>query len=93
MSHCPTINLAHLAPWCIGNNHELYDEMPTHVLADLKVMGDSLVLSGMLTLRRKPLASFDRITALVEFFFFFFFFFFFCLFCLQNNTDMLSFIL
>ena len=44
MSHCPTINLAHLAPRCVGNNHELYDEMPTHVLAELKVMGDSIVL-------------------------------------------------
>ena len=44
MSHCSTIKLAHLAPRCVGNNHELYDEMPTHGLAELKVMGDSIVL-------------------------------------------------
>ena len=33
VSQCPTINLALLAPRRVGNNHELYDEMPTHVLA------------------------------------------------------------
>ena len=54
MSHCLTINLAYYGIQVM----KLYDEMPTHVLADYKTIGDSTVF-----LRHDyPLASFGRKT-------------------------------
>ena len=61
---------------------ELYNEMPTDVLAEYKAKCGSTVLSGMLTSKRNPtmnISSYKRPSGIYVF--------------LQNNSCMLSFIL
>ena len=58
MSHCLIINfkLVHYGILYGGTNHKnikFYDEMPTHVLAEYKTIGDSTVRYDRLTSRRK----------------------------------------
>ena len=48
-------------------NHELYDEMPTHVLAECKAMADHSALRHAYLMIMKELASFGRKTVLVEY--------------------------